>query len=79
MPETHHKVLGRTENEWHNTIEKAESELERLYDKKRAALQLGSGDGEKIRELEEHMNVLRGTLIAAKQVLHNPPFNETDE
>lgn len=68
------KYLGRTRDEWRRVIANMTRALSNLEPARRTAIDLGQG--EKAREIEKEINITRGTLIAAKQVLQNPPFSE---
>ena len=71
------RVMGRTRNDWHLHLQKAQFELEQLEHKKTQAIILGMG--EDLGHINKQINIATGSIIAAQQVLMSEPFNEVLE
>ena len=70
------RIFGRTRNEWLALVERVNIELSRLESARHMALE--AGEGERAKAMELDINIAKGTLLAANQVLTNPPFGDVE-
>jgi acylphosphatase len=67
-------IMGRTKSGWLKLIAECGKKEAELQSERRTALE--RSDIDRIHEIENELGVLGGTIVAARQVLMNPPFNE---
>ena len=70
-------VMGKTKEGWISVISRAKEDIKELESERDIARD--RGDSNKLEELEQRIAKLNGTMIAAKEVLMAPPFNEKVE